>query len=95
MAVYFAGRVLFTSSVVKQANETVELYDSKIKMLQEERGEDKAKIVELERRLGILEELVTRSAAVDALARTVEAGFAGLHERLDSVLAEPRDGSSA
>ena len=86
MAVYFAGRVLFTSSVVRQANETVELYDSKIKLLEEERDESKVKIADLERRLGILEELVTRSAAVDVLTRTVEAGFAGLHARLDRAL---------
>lgn len=95
MAVYLAGRVLFTGSVVRNANETVELYDSKIKLLEEERDKDKTKIAELERRLGILEELVTRSAAVDVLTRTVEAGFAGLHERLDSALGDTRGGPSA
>jgi hypothetical protein len=60
----------------------VELYDSKIKLLEEERDKLHDEVDSLKRRMALLEEMVTRSAAVDALQKSVDAGFAEVLSRL-------------
>jgi hypothetical protein len=69
------GSRLKRDRVVKEANELIELYGQKISFLEDQNSAYQSELAELRHRVGVLEELVTRSADVAGLREEVRLGF--------------------
>ncbi len=78
---FIGGRVTGRSAVTGIATETVELLQTQIGLLQDDKNSKAVEIRDLRSRVGVLEELVTQRAEVEQLSDRVS----GVKETVDRI----------